>query len=284
MKTVTGKSFTRITLALDIIRKISEGPYKNFHELSIIKHQINLCDTLSLEEAAYSSVACNNPLVPLDKTNICLRALEAINAETGVERHATISIDKKIPVMGGLAGGSANAAETIRLADCLWNLGLCAQDMSRIGRGLGMDVPYFFTGATAFDTEATGIIEPIPNALRFEFCLAIPDFGVSTQDAYNGIDYSLIGKSVGKTRAMQEALKSGDRAGVIDNMHNDFEMTVFKRHPDLARVKRKLMKLGCAGAMMSGSGSTIIGVLDTNADRDKIGAGIGCKTLFVSSK
>jgi len=284
MKTVTGKSYTRITLALDIIRKIDAGPQKNYHELSIVKHQIGLFDTLRLEEALVTSIRCDNPLVPLDKSNICWRALDAVNEHLGMDKRAVISIEKKIPVMGGLAGGSANAAETIRLISELWDLRLSAETMARIGRTLGMDVPYFFTGATALDTEATAIIEPIPTALCWNFLLVIPDFGVSTKEAYDDIDYGEIGKDRKKTNAMRDALTRGDACGALENMHNDFERSVFKRRPQLARIKQRLLALGCAQAVMSGSGSTMIGVLDSNADPEKISAGIDYKTMFVSSK
>ena len=284
MKTITGKSYTRITLALDIIRKIDDGPYKNYHELSIVKHQVDLFDTLHLEEADRTAVYCDNPLVPLDKTNICWRALDAINAFLGARYAAVISIEKKIPVMGGLAGGSANAAETIRLINQLWDLRLSNETMAKIGRTLGMDVPYFFTGSTALDTEATGIIEPIPTMVRRDFLLVLPDFGVSTRDAYQSIDYGLIGKETGKTRAMCEALMRGDADETLINMHNDFEISVFKSRPELARIKERLIELGCAAAAMSGSGSTMIGALNSGADPEKIRKGIGCKTLFVSSR
>ena len=173
MKSLTAHSFTRVTLALDIIGKIDSGPLKGYHELSIIKHRIGLFDTLTVEESSATEIRCNNPLVPLDKTNSCRRALLAVGEALSVDINAVVTIDKKIPVMGGLAGGSANAATVIELVNTLWELGLTKEKMAEIGRTVGMDVPYFFTGNTAYDTEAGGILEPIPTPLTFDLVLVV---------------------------------------------------------------------------------------------------------------
>ena len=101
MKTITGASYTRITLALDIIRKIDAGLYKGYHELSAIKHQIDLFDTITIEESLATEIRCNNPLVPLDNTNSCRRALDAVKKALPIDINAVITIEKKIPVMGG---------------------------------------------------------------------------------------------------------------------------------------------------------------------------------------
>lgn len=284
MKSLTAHSFTRVTLALDIIGKIDSGPLKGYHELSIIKHRIGLFDTLTVEESSATEIRCNNPLVPLDETNSCRRALDAVREALSVDINAVVTIDKKIPVMGGLAGGSANAATVIELVNTLWELGLTKEKMAEIGRTVGMDVPYFFTGNTAYDTEAGGILEPISTPLTFDLVLVVPGFGVSTRDAYQTIDYGLIGKNRDNTMRMKAALTAGDTAGVIENMHNDFELSVLKRRPELGRIKQRLIELGCAHAVMSGSGSTMMGILDCRADPEKIRARMGHTTMIVSSK
>ena len=284
MKTITANSFTRVTLALDIIGKIASGPFKDYHELSAIKHGIGLSDAITVDKSSTTQIRCNNPLVPLDNKNSCRRALDAVREALSADINAAVTIDKKIPVMGGLAGGSANAATTIVLVNTLWDLGLSKERMAEIGRTVGMDVPYFFTGNTAYDTEATGILEPISTPLTFELVLVVPGFGVSTREAYQTIDYSLIGKNIDNTMRMKAALTAGDTAGVMENMHNDFELSVFKRRPELGRIKQRLIELGCANAVMSGSGSTMMGILDCRADPEKIRARMGHTTMIVSSK
>jgi 4-diphosphocytidyl-2-C-methyl-D-erythritol kinase len=283
MKIKTEKSFTRITLALDIVRKIAIGPLGGYHELSIIKHRIGLYDTITVEEASSTRIACRDPRVPCDGRNICLRALEAIKTTFGIDKNVTITIEKNIPVMGGLAGGSANAATTIRLLDSLWELGLDKKQMMDIGRPLGMDVPYFFSENTAFDTEAGGVLEPISTSCCFNFLLVIPDFGVSTKEAYADIDYSLINKNIAATTTMRQALIRNDPDAVIRNMHNDFELSVFRRYPELELITERLLELGCKNAALTGSGSTVIGIAGSDADMELIGKKIGHKTITVKS-
>lgn len=277
------KSFTRITLALDIIKKIDKGPLKGFHELSIIKHQINLHDTITITPASSLQIECDNSLVPCDNRNICWKAAELLNSECGFDKNVKISIQKNIPVMGGLAGGSANAATVLKMLNEMGNLGLSNEKLGMLGQKLGMDVPFYFVGKTAFDSEATSVLYPLPNTLHLVFILAIPDFGVSTAEAYRELDYSSIGKSKNLTGLMIEHLKENNRAGVLETMHNDFEHVLFKKYPALESIKSRLLCLGCEQAIVSGSGSTVIGVAKDIDSAEKICAGMDCKTIIAES-
>ena len=118
---LTTRAYTRITLALDIVRKLSDGPLAGYHELGIVKHQIDLFDTISVVEADSTSLSCDHPLVPRDKTNICWRAVDLVKQKRGVVRNVAIAIQKNIPVMGGLAGGSARLCG-VMLQDALESL------------------------------------------------------------------------------------------------------------------------------------------------------------------
>ena len=284
MASATEKSFTRITCALDIVGIVGHGRFKGFHEVSIIKHQIGLYDTITVEDSDTTRICCSHPVVPLDNTNICWKALDVVKNAFHIDKNALISIEKNIPVLGGLAGGSANGASTLKLLNTLWNLDLSTKELIELGRSVGMDVPYYFLGNTAFDSESTGILEPIQTALCFDFVLVIPDFGVSTKEAYKNIDYSLIAGNIEKTDTMKKAFQANNRDEVISSMHNDFELSVFKQYPQLKMIKNKLLDLGCLNAVMSGSGSTLIGFLDKTADKEKIKGQIEYDTLFVSSK
>jgi 4-diphosphocytidyl-2-C-methyl-D-erythritol kinase len=283
MNTITEKSYTRITLALDIVRKIPHGAFKGYHELSIVKHRIDLCDTLTLEDSPSTRIECNNPNVPVDNRNICWRALELVKKEMNIDKHVAISIDKKIPVQGGLAGGSANAATMLTMLNKFWGLGLQTEKLMELGRRLGMDVAYFFSENTAFDSEAGGVLTPLLTSCRFNFILINPGFGVSTPEAYGNIDYALIGKNIDATKTMQEAFIKNDPQGIIDTVHNDFELSVFKRYPKLQPIKRKLLDLGCRCAAMTGSGSTLIGIFNGENEGEKIKEKIGYTSFLVKS-
>ena len=277
------KSFTRVTLALDIIRRIENGPFGGYHELGIIKHQVDLFDEISIEDASKTQIECDNPLVPLDKHNICWRAVDLVREEFEIDKHVSIHIQKKIPVMGGLAGGSANGATTLMLLNELWNLGMNIDMLMKLGRRVGMDVPYYFTGRTAFDSETSDFPKAVPTDLKFVFILAVPDFGVATKDAYRGIDYSIIGRDSKKTEVMKKSFLENDRGAVLATVHNDFELSVFSAFPKLAQIKDELLQAGCVQAVMSGSGSTILGIAEDFRRAEEICRKLSFRTILTST-
>lgn len=277
------KSFTRVTLALDIVKKLETGPFAGYHELAIIKHQIDLFDLISIENASALTISCDHPHVPCDNRNICWQAVELIKNEFGIDKAVKIHIEKNIPVMGGLAGGSTNAATVLMLLNRFWDLGLSLEQMMEFGRKLGMDVPFYFVGGTAFDTEATGLLKPISTPSKFVFVLAVPHFGVSTKDAYQGIDYTLINKDHHKTAQLIQALHQNEITKIFDSMHNDFEFTVFSKYPDLLKIKQQLLNAGCRQVIMSGSGSTVLGVADGLTHAQRVQNSVDCKTIIASS-
>jgi 4-diphosphocytidyl-2-C-methyl-D-erythritol kinase len=277
---ITKNSHTRVTLALDIVRKIEEGSFAGYHELGAVKHAIDLCDTVTIEDSAFDVIECDDPAVPCDERNVCMKAVRLVRDEFAVGRHAAITLQKRIPVMGGLAGGSANAATTLDLLNELWELQLPLPRLIEIGRRVGMDVPFYFAGGTAFDSEAGMKLSPVPTTCTFTFVLAIPDFGVSTAEAYAGIDYGMINRDRRLTQTLRDALVTNDRKSVFTAMHNDFERPVFCRFPRLAVIKQELLEAGCRAAVMTGSGSTVIGIADDRAHAERIAAKISCRTII----
>jgi 4-diphosphocytidyl-2-C-methyl-D-erythritol kinase len=280
---IQGISYTRITLALDIIKKLTEGKFAGFHELGIIKHQIDLGDTITIEKSADMKMFCNHPMVPNDETNICWQVADLLKKEFGINENVSIHIDKKIPVQGGLAGGSANAAETMKLLLELWGIDISIEKKITLSRKLGMDVPFYFYGKTAFDSEATGVLCPIENnCVKLNFILVIPPFGVSTKEAYSQIDYSKTGKNVDATQDLKNGLLTGNFEKIKKNMHNDFEQSVFLSHPEIFNIRNSLLNSGAGAAIMSGSGSTVVGLF-ADADAAEKVVGKFENALLVSS-
>jgi 4-diphosphocytidyl-2-C-methyl-D-erythritol kinase len=255
-------SYTRLTLALDIIGKLTEGPFSGYHELGIIKQQISLGDTITIKESEKMLMSCNHDGVPDDSRNICWQAAELLQKECGISQNVSIDIDKVIPVQGGLAGGSTNAATVIELLDEIWGLSLSLSDKMTLGRKLGMDVPFYFNGNCAFDSEATGVLEAVSHSMKLYFVLVVPPFGVSTADAYRGIQYDKVGTRTDQTTSLRQALLEGDHKKMVENIHNDFEISVFPQFCKLEEIKAKLLQSGAGNAFMSGSGSTMVGVFD----------------------
>ncbi|MCL2688603.1 MAG: 4-(cytidine 5'-diphospho)-2-C-methyl-D-erythritol kinase [Chitinispirillia bacterium] len=280
---ITKTSPTRLTLALDIVRRLEDGPMQGYHELGIIKHQVALADTLHAEPYRHDLIECDNPLVPLDNSNICLKACELVRKQFDIDQPLKIIIEKKIPVMGGMAGGSANAAAMLTILDELWELNFTHEQFCALGRQLGMDVPFFFTGKTAFDSETTGVLESINTNLKICFVLVLPDFGVSTKDAYASLDYSGVGKSILITDHLKSALEQGSFEGTAHFVHNDFEISVFKRFPKLEEIRADLLKAGCLAAGMSGSGSTMYGIALDSDHAKKVASSLDYRTLITET-
>lgn len=281
---LTKKSFTRVTLALDIVGKIESGLYRGFHELGAVKHRIDLSDTLSIEESPKDSLECNDPAVPCDARNVCLKAVKLVQDQFGIDRHVRIRLEKHIPVMAGLAGGSANAAATIDLLNELWDLRLEPVQRIDLGRKIGMDIPYYFMGSTCFDSEAGQLLESILTKLSFVFVLAIPEFGVSTSIAYGEIDYSIIGKRQKLTDQLRHALIVNDNDSALKAMHNDFELSVFPRFPRLASIKQELLGAGCSAALLTGSGSTLIGIVRDRNHAKAVAQKLSCRSIIAETK
>ncbi len=259
-------SYTRLTLALDIIRKISDGPMAGFHELGIIKHQITLGDRISLAAAPTMALRCAHPKVPEDARNICWQAIALLQRECGLTDNASIHIDKQIPVEGGLAGGSTNAATVLMLGNELWQLGLSRERLCELGRMLGQDVPFYFYGGTAFDSEATGVVRPLDRRLEpLWFVLVVPPFGVSTADAYRQIEYGGIGASVDATSTLESVFSTGGVLDIAPCIHNDFELSVFPLYDRLKKMKKQLLSYGAEAAFMSGSGSTMVALASSES-------------------
>ncbi|MCL2181992.1 MAG: 4-(cytidine 5'-diphospho)-2-C-methyl-D-erythritol kinase [Chitinispirillia bacterium] len=284
---ITVESPTRVTLALDIIRLIEEGPTAGYHELGIVKHMVALSDTLHVEAARGSgpdTVECADERVPEGEANICVQACKLVRERFG--HHGgplKVTIEKRIPVMGGMAGGSANAAAMLRAIDEAWDLGLSLNQFRELGRTLGMDVPFFFTGGTAFDSEATKVISPIDTPTKLHIILAVPGFGVSTRKAYATLDYSRVGKNKEMTQQLMAALRNNDFESIAKYMHNDFELSIFEQYPRLREIRDSLLSAGCAAACMSGSGSTVIGIAKDSSSARKIAAGIDCRTIVTET-
>lgn len=273
------KSYTRVTLTLDIIRKITHGPNSGYHELSIIKHQIDLYDVITVAVSNTMSLSCNVEGVPCTPENLCWQAALLLKKRFNIDKNIHIDIQKNIPVMGGLAGGSSNAATMIMLLNSYWDLGLSVELMINLGRDLGMDVPFYFYGKTAFDSEATAVLYPIPTKNRYTFILALPDFGVSTKAAYSGVCYEKIGMEQDKSKKLLEMLQNNRLENIGSLIHNDFEYSVFQSYPRLCEIKQELLAAGCDGAILTGSGSTMIGVVPDGCDAQRIANSFSCRTI-----
>jgi len=257
-------SYAKINLVLNILNKRRDG----YHEIETIMQSVNLADNLTITKEEGIKIECNNPQIPVDKGSLAYQSAEKILQKYKIKSGVKIRIDKRIPVASGMAGGSANSAAILVGINKIYNLNLSVEDLRRIGEELGMDVPFCLQNGTALAYNRGEKIIPLPPIEPPLWLILInPDLEISTQWAYHNID--LVGNSKrggDKMKAMLQALKKGIPREIAQNLFNSFEEMIIKRYPEIEKIKSNLMKGGALGALMSGSGPTVFGIMQNKEE------------------
>lgn len=201
--------------------------------------------------------------VALDQTHLCYRAALAMCEAVGGEGPVTIRLAKRIPVGGGLGGGSSNAAAVLHGLNRLWHLGWDAAQLARVGVQLGADVPFFCWGKPAVVGGIGEEVMPCGQFPNLPILLVNPVVHIATADIFRRIDFQLT-----PTRPDASFPPLFERfEDVTAILQNDLEMVTVPLYPVIAEIKQRLTVAGGA-ALMSGSGSTVFGVFRTAAARD----------------
>lgn len=239
-----------------------------YHEIRTLFQTISLHDLLVIMPTdGPIEIDCRDPNVPRDERNLAFKAALALKKAAGVAVGARIEIDKRIPVEGGLGGGSSNAAATLVALQRLWGVELDAAELVAIAARLGSDVPFFLVGGTALGVGRGEEVYPLEEVHCDSLLLANPGTSVSTSQAYEGLSRLTTSRSL---RMMTFALKAAK--GILERPPvglNDLEEVVMSSHEEIARIKRDLLSLGARSASMSGSGSTVYAVFENAEERDR---------------
>lgn len=256
-------SYAKINLALDILYKRDDG----YHELNTIMQQIDLKDRIIIRNRNKGiHIQCDNKDVPLDEKNLVYKAWEKIKEKTGINRGIQITIEKKIPVAAGLAGGSSNGGAVLKGLNLLWDLKLSDEELMAIGKEIGADVPFTIMGGTAW---AKGIGERLTRLNSFSgkmVLLANMGIPVSTEWVYKNMDLKSINKRV-DIESLIRYMEEDDLLSLAKNMENVMEAVVIEKYPQIERIKEDMIKFGALGSLMSGSGPTVFGLFD---DEEKL--------------
>lgn len=263
MDEITLEAFGKINLSLDVLHKRADG----YHELNTIMQQIDLKDTIILKELEEGiKIECNEKEVPLDSTNLVYKAWEKMKEKTGINRGIHITIDKKIPIASGLAGGSANGAAVLKGLNILWNLNFSDEDLRDIGLEIGADVPFCIMGGTA---HAKGIGEKLTKLKPFSgkmVLLANVGIPISTAYVYENLNLSAINNRIDIDKIVHY-IEEDNLTKLAENMANVMESVVIKEHSIIDEIKKDMIRYGALGSIMSGSGPTVFGLFD---DEDKL--------------
>ena len=257
-------SFAKINWTLRIFGRRPDG----YHEVATLLQSISLCDELTFELRDDQEIAltCDDPAIPIDKSNLVVQAARALQNN---DRGINISLAKRIPVEGGLGGGSSNAAVTLLALNQLWDLELQDTDLSRIAATLGADVPFFLMGGSA-EGRGTGTeLSPVTDVEQKQLIVITPSATVSTAVAYAALNRGSL------TTPDSASILSSSFAGPVCgdsgqwSLHNDFEVAIFEIEPEIRRAKVALLEAGARGALLAGSGSSVFGIFDDEAARDR---------------
>lgn len=230
-----------------------------YHDIETLVLPISITDHVTVEPADELTLFIEGSAregVPRDETNLALRAAHALATEAGgADRGARIAIAKRIPVAAGLGGGSADAAATLLALDALWSIGLDRETLARLGLMVGSDVPALLAGEPTFVRGRGDVVDPVL-VQSTTWVVSTFDFGVSSRDAYAWWDERPVtGPDPG---ALIAAAETGNDELLGSALFNDLQAPVATRHPEIAETVDALIAAGVYGAVMSGSGPTVV--------------------------
>jgi 4-diphosphocytidyl-2-C-methyl-D-erythritol kinase len=261
MKGLALKSFAKLNLGLEVLGVREDG----YHELRTIFQTIALHDDVVLRPRRDSEirVTCDHPRVPKDETNLAVRAARELQRYARRSDGLDIVITKRIPVAGGLGGGSSNAAAVLMGLDRLWKLKLGRWGLQPLAVRLGADVPYFLVGGTALGLARGEEVYPLHLQVQVPVVLVDPEIPVSTAAVFKRIDARLTPRENSYTifRFVSRHLERSVAFGILEN---DLEPAALEEAPALAekvsRIRTVLTRCGAQLAALSGSGSAYFGL------------------------
>ncbi len=262
MKTLTLPSPAKINLHLSILGRRPDG----YHNLFMLMEKVSLFDEIIFEKIP-SEIELTNalPNVPTEK-NLVYRAAKLLQEDTGTSLGVRIGLTKRIPMGGGLGGGSGNAATVLKGCNECWGLHLPVERLASLGAQLGADVPFFLYEGPAQVEGIGDLVTPLKSFPKLWIIIINPGVSVPTPWAYSAWDEKRVGN--GLTVENRNVSRARTFGGVLQALHNDFEAVVMPEYPEIKKAKEVLQQAGAAGALMSGSGSAVFGLFETEEARD----------------
>ncbi len=267
----------KVNLALNVGATDNEG----YHALGTLFQAVSLFDDLVARpaEAGVFRVSFRGEGasgLPTDDTNLVVRAARLLAETCGTGNlGAEIRVHKRIPVAGGMAGGSADAAATLVACNQLWGTGLDTGQLHALAARLGADVPFLLHGGTAVGTGRGEKLKPVPVRGSLQWVLALSHHGLPTPAVFRELDRISPPRPTGIDPGLLAALAGGDVRRVGSLLGNDLQQAAVNLHPELADVLAMGREAGAAGALVSGSGPTIAFLVGTPAAADAISDRLG---------
>ncbi len=274
-------AFAKVNLHLDVLNKRDDG----YHDIGTIFQTINIHDVLEFEliDDLGIQIECDSEVTDNPEDNLIYKAamsLKSYAKSQGISsvlmetKGVRISVEKSLPMGAGLGGGSADAAATLRGLNKLWSLALSFSILEKLGTPLGADVPFMIQGGTAIAEGIGERLRPVQPPSGFHVLIVTPSDFVSTAAAYS----ELVPRGANEFQKFIEQYECSinksekdlrGESAFLDKLYfNHFEKTVFKKHPQIEKLKIWMSKQGAVKSLMSGSGASVFGLFKDKADAE----------------
>ena len=265
-------AYAKINLFLDIQKKRQDG----YHDIISVMQTVDWCDRILFHRNAEQGIhlTCSETKIPTDKSNTVYKAATLFLKLTQNHNGLDITIDKHIPHAAGLAGGSADAAATLKGLNRMFGEPLSERALLELGKQIGADVPFCMAGGTKLTTGIGEQMESFPSMPPCFLVCAKMGEGISTPQAYTALDrkYGDFEHYLPHTEALDRLRLSFDAAsleGLAEGTYNIFEEVTAENRPAVGLLKQRLLEEGAVMAMMSGSGPSVFGVFKDRATADR---------------
>ncbi|MGP3989506.1 4-(cytidine 5'-diphospho)-2-C-methyl-D-erythritol kinase [Streptomyces sp. 3N207] len=258
----TGTITVRVPAKVNVQLSVGGLRPDGFHSLANVFLAVGLYDSVSATRAEEPRLTVSGPdaaLVPQDRTNLAARAAELLAERHGLAPEVHLHIAKDIPVAGGMAGGSADAAGALLACDRLWGLNTPREELLGLCAELGSDVPFSFAGGAALGEGRGEVLTPLEVGGTFHWVFAAADGGLSTPDVYRECDRLRADDDVPEpvaSEALLAALRAGDAQALAGALRNDLQPAALSLRPSLAETLNTGLAAGALAALVSGSGPT----------------------------
>jgi 4-diphosphocytidyl-2-C-methyl-D-erythritol kinase len=252
----------RVRVPAKVNLHLSVGPLRDdgFHELVTVFQALDLTDEVTASPGTGLSLRLSGEgahELPTHENNLAWRAALLLAKRAGIDADVHLAVDKRIPVAGGMAGGSADAAGALLACARLWGV---EADLAQIAAELGSDAAFPLIGGTALGTGRGERLTPVPTKITLHWAVAVAGFGISTPEAYAELDRHRAARAapppVGPPEPLLAALASGDAAGIAAAMANDLQPAAIAQRPELRRTLDLGREAGALRGIVSGSGPT----------------------------
>lgn len=258
-------AYAKINLCLDVVGRLENG----YHQVRMIMQTVGIHDTLTFERTSGEiRITSDAGEIPLGEDNLIYKAASLIRERFQIAGGVSVHLEKRIPVAAGMAGGSTDAACTLKAMNLLYDLGLSEEELCGLGVRIGADVPYCITGGTALSEgigEVLTKLSPMPECVLL---VAKPEIGVSTKEVYERIDRHEI-RNHPDVDGMQRAIAENDLDGVVKRLSNVLATVTEEMHPVVQKIREVMLSQGALGSLMSGSGPSTFGIFESE---EKAGA------------